>query len=62
MEFVEKLQFNLEDEFKAWCKLYKYLNSQGIKFSLGDFLFVYVEVRVVQYYVSNCNVCIVNVV
>ncbi|WP_282782659.1 hypothetical protein [Phaeodactylibacter xiamenensis] len=60
MELAERLQLNPEDEFKAWRKLYKYLNSQGIKLSSGDPLPVHVEARVVQHYASNRNVRIAN--
>lgn len=59
-ELAQKLQLNPEDEFKAWRKLYKYLNAQGIKLSAEDTIYESVEVQVVQHYANNRNVHIAN--
>ena len=59
-ELAQKLQLNPEDEFKAWRKLYKYLNAQGIKLGAEDTIYEEVEVQVVQHYASNRNVRIAN--
>lgn len=59
-ELAQKLQLNPEDEFKAWRKLYKYLNAQGIKMSAEDTIYETVEAQIVQHYASNRNVRIAN--
>lgn len=59
-ELAQKLQLNPEDEFKAWRKLYKYLNAQGIKMSAEDTIYESVEAQIVQHYASNRNVRIAN--
>lgn len=59
-ELAQKLQLNPEDEFKAWRKLYKYLNNQGIKLGAEDIIYESIEVQAVEHYANNGNVRIAN--